>query len=306
MDPVACTFERMAETTRRSHRQRILQEQCNTLQPGQLSRLYQRLAMHPDPAFRAACAEDAPYWKTFLSQRMRRLSARPPRFETQPLHEQVQLYRTEGVPRAQKRLIVVFSGRLGQAFVPFALILDGVPEGDADILLIRNGMHEFFRHGVRGLGGSFAEMAQTLRTAYHVCAYRHVTVLGLSSGGLFALAMADALGADLAISLSGRFPFDLMRLGQMRARGLAMFDPFCACRAGRQGTRIAVFPTKFEPDVMAARRAREIRPGLALIHMPLTQRHNVLLHLWEIGILRPFLRIRKGLGRQSMHGPHLG
>ncbi len=289
-DPIAPWLDRLRGMSRRLHAQMCLQEACNRLPPGDLTRLYLRLR---DPEFawlHPHLGDVAPYFGFMTARPRRKALHRPQLAELAPIG-QVARYETPGVAPGDKRLYIFFSGRGGQFFVPFSMLLYLLPPGPKDVLSVRANMAGFFLDGIEGLGRTIPEICDTLRTRFATGAYRHVTVAGFSTSGYHAVQVADGIGADLGVTFAARLPFAALRLKRYQEAGVPAYCGLCACSSQRAGRLVNVLPVKVEWDVAASRRIKAARPELIQFHMILRRNHNILAVLTRARTIRPFMRM---------------
>ncbi len=283
---VDSTLAALRATDRRIVRQNILQTASNLLTPEETTALYLKLA--------EIGGEDlvslAPFHAEMTSP-ARIEASQAPKWSRDDTGGPVRIYRHLAGPAGRKRLYILISGAGGQHFLPLAYLLDQLPAGPKDVMVLRDSPRHHFLLGHDGLGATTHEIAVALRGRYHADSYRHVSVIGISLGALPALRIAEHLGAQIAVSLSGLFLTDVLTLRHMRRRGVTAFDPLCACRPQRIGRIVAVAPTKKEADMRALFKLRNLRPATLPLQIIHTSDHNTLLVLHKIGLAGPFLRL---------------
>ena len=293
MDPIAPYLENIRTKQRLLHAQRNLQSACNTLAPGDLTRLYLALDT-PEFAWLAKdLRKSAPSWD-YMTAPARRRAARGPQLVAQPVNGQVQLYETTGIERQNKRLFILFSGENGQFFIPLAMVMHLLPPGPKDVLVVRAKMGDFYVAGIDGLGASIGDIVATLKARYQTGGYRHVTVSGFSAGGSHAIQVAEVLRADLCVLLATRFPSPVKRLAAYSEMGVSAFNHVCDCTQSRAKRLVNVIASKFENDVHVSQKLKSIRPQLIEYHLFIPKEHNVLAWLCRTRMIRPFFLVVYG------------
>ncbi len=277
-------LEEVRATPRLIKRQRLLQLASNDLPPGALTTLYLQLK---DIGGKALC-KCAPEYR-YMTGRARRRSAKNPQLVRLPPVASGQVYQTTGVPPAQKTLYILFSGKDGGFFLPLSVLLQILPKGPKDVLVIRAGLERYYRDGVTGYGISPFEVSRALSTRFNVAGYRRCAVMGFSAGGIFTHRIAALLGANLGLSFAAIYTTDAFHLGGVASLTLTGFDPICACMPTPKGRMINVVASKNEFDVLASLRLKATRPKLMQVHLVNTTRHNVLLQMRRTRTLTPFL-----------------
>lgn len=282
----AAYCEALRATPRSLHRQRLLQSACNGLAPGELTALYTELSAIGGPEL----CQLAPYFKYFTSKRaQRRLLAQ--QLHAHPVEGMAQLYTDNTQPKPKKRLYILFSGEFGQFFLPGAMVLDILPPGPKDVLILRAGQNGHYRLGLPPLGDTAFQVAQTLAQTYETDAYRHITLLGVSAGGFFAQRVAEFLQAQIAISFAGVIVSDFYQLRALTERGLTAFDPTCDCHQGGKLRRINVIGSKNERDNIHSNRIRKMRPDMIEAHLINSGTHDVLKRLARFHLAGVFMRL---------------
>lgn len=232
----------------------------------------------------------APYWK-YMTSGPRLRAARKRQLQPQEPVGSQQLYKTTGSDKDKKRLYILFSGQLGMFFVPLAVLLHLLPDKQKDVLVIRSGHEQFYRAGIDGLGVSPLEISQSIQKQYSTAQYKHVSVMGFSAGGFFALRITELLKADAGISFAGIYSRDTLKLSMMQQAGATAFDPICGCRKPTGGRLINVVSSKNEYDSLESFRIQKVCPKLVPFHLINSTTHEVLTRMAKLGYATLFFRL---------------
>lgn len=135
--------------------------------------------------------------------------------------------------RAEKTLLLCFTANGRRLMVPHAALLQHLDARHYDVLVIADPWRGSFRTGVPLLGRDVDAVVRWVADQRWLRDYPRLRSLGLSAGAYPAILAGQALGAELTLSVSGRFPAErhlltiLTMLRKLRA-------------AARQGTRAPV------------------------------------------------------------------
>jgi len=198
---------------------------------------------------------------------------------------------TPNVPKSKKTLYILFGGQDGMFFIPSAALLALLPEGLKDVAVIRSGIQLYYLAGIEGLGRDTNEVAANLRNKLKTDEYDRVVTIGISVGGLFALRIADGLGADVGLSFAAVYTDGGFWVKDLVNAGSTAFDPLCECMPMRAGRMINVLGSKNELDVRTSRRIQNVRRSMLEYHLINSMQHNVLLNLMSSGFAKVFFRL---------------
>jgi len=282
----AAYIDALNANPRSLHRQRLLQQASNSLVPGELTRLYLALAKIGGNEL----CKLAPYYKYFIARERRRRMAQNQLTANHP-NKAAQLYSTPQLGAAKKRLYILFSGDFGQFFLPGAMVLDILPPGPKDVIIVRSGKNKNYRVGVPTLGQTPYAVAHSLAARFDVATYQHVSVLGFSAGGFFAHKVAEFLNAQILITFGGVIVSDFLLLPTIVRLGITAFDPICACRPGGTMRRINVIASKNERDCLHSDRMHRLRPDMMEAHLINTGQHDVLGRMAKTRTAGVFMRL---------------
>ena len=109
-------------------------------------------------------------------------------------------------PAASKTLLVCFANKGSRLLMmPNAVLMQHTDAGCYDLLVIAEPRGESYRHGVPGLGETMGEVVEWLANLELIRSYEAVRTIGCSAGAFIAVIAAYRLGAELAVSVAGRF-----------------------------------------------------------------------------------------------------
>jgi len=243
------------------------------LAPHQLRRLYERIErLCPEETTRIFRMK-APGWMLFQRQE-------PARFDNFRISSHARFFEAEGAARADKVLLVLFSGRRGEAFMPISRLLARLPARRFDVLRLRADNEGEYPRGVPGIGGSFRAVCDALRQ--RAADYAGAAAVGTSLGGFSALRAAVLGGLTVGLSLAGRFTkFD----PELTAFDVAAYDPLCHCTPRPPAQLLAYFSGQNEIDTQNAAMLQAIVPNVELVPVNESGDHNVMAQLAGSGQL---------------------
>lgn len=286
MDPIQPYLDEILGTERSILRMRCLQDACNALPPGDLTRLYLRL----DDIGGADLCKLAPRYK-YMTGWLRRRVAKVPQLQACAAKGTAQLYAGPQGERGDKTLYFLFSGEMGQFSLPLAVFIHLLPPGPKDVVVIRLDSWRLYREGVDGYGINPFEVATSLRREFDAGSYKSINVLGVSAGGIFALRVAEMLEADISIAFAGVYSGDALQLAVLAKIGVTAFDPICACRDQKAARLVNVLSSMNEVDCRSSTRLFKIRPKLIQYHLVNSDDHDVVRQMLEKGTAVPFFRM---------------
>jgi hypothetical protein len=181
---------------------------------------------------------------------LKRQSPQP--FARRELHTNVIHYSDPAVPRADKALVVAFTGRSARLMVPVAAILQQLPAHRFEVLAVADKTNAHYLQGIDGYASDFVGLCERLRGEIGMVAYRNVYCLGTSMGGFCALRAGVLLKARRAVSIGGRFPWHIQRLESDDVE-VPAFELLCSCVEPGTCEFVCCYSAGFQPDAEAAR-----------------------------------------------------
>ncbi len=267
-------------------KQKLLINASNSLSPGDLTRLYNLL---PKLGGKQLCKR-APYFRFMTSRRQQR-AMQQPELSAHPATGPTQIYTNSNAAKNTQRLFIIFSGVDKLFFLPLAMLMAILPKGPKTVLVIRGTQDNLYRLGVPPLGKTSFDVAKSIDAKFQPSSYAHVSVLGISAGGFFALRVAEKLNADIGLSFAGILVDNSRFLRQMTQQNILAFDPFCICRKNTTTRLINVVSTKNEYDCFSSIMQRKTRSNLINYHLIYGCDHNVLHRMALTGYVRLFMKI---------------
>jgi hypothetical protein len=108
---------------------------------------------------------------------------------------------------ADKTLLVCFSDKGGRSLaMPNAVLMQHTDSARHDLLIVSEPLRANYQNGVPGLGKNLIEVIGCLARLDFIGDYSRIRTLGFSAGGYAAVIAGHLLGAELAVSVGGRFP----------------------------------------------------------------------------------------------------
>jgi len=134
---------------------------------------------------------------------------------------------------ANKTLLLCFSARGGgRLMMPNAILMQHTNADRYDLMIISEPLREGYRLGVPSLGKNVTEVIESIARLDSVGEYSRIRTLGCSAGGYPAVIAGYLLGAEMAVSVSGRFPserYPLRILNMVYTTWQAKRKGSCSC-----------------------------------------------------------------------------
>ncbi len=219
----------------------------------------------------------------------------PEPFERRELMKSVHLF-SDGKPPDGKTLLLCLNGAGHMPMMPTGTFLQAIDARKVVVATLRDYRKTGYRAGIEGIGDTLQEVWAALPRLFHFEAYRRVTTIGISGGGLPAVMTAVALGLDAVVSAGGNSPID-PRWGL--SDGSTGADFIKALKGPKLPEKIvAIHGSHAEPDKKAADDLAAILPAETIpIYMPGYEwGHNALYPMLVQGTLPGFLEEHLGLG----------
>lgn len=250
----------------------------NTCTPSAfLGHAAEAMAPGADPALAAAFAESA------ALADLRNFPAPQP-FVEEPLAAGAALMRGAAAPTG-RRLLVLFTGRLGRPLLALPVFLQRVPAAEWDVLLLRDPGQTHYRDGAEGFARTFPDLCA--RIGALAAPYAGMLAFGTSMGGLPAIRFALNRGGIRGISVCGLPAWDVARLMRDGSAPPA-FDPICACLPQARRPFFFLHAAGNAADGAAAATAAAATGGVT-IPVARAEGHGLLGKLWRDGRFDGFL-----------------
>ena len=108
---------------------------------------------------------------------------------------------------ADKTLLLCFSSRGERRLnIPNTVLMQHTDSARHDLLIIAEPLDANYQQGVPGLGNNLIAVIESLARLELIREYHRVRTLGCSAGGYAAIIAGHLLGAEMAVSVAGRFP----------------------------------------------------------------------------------------------------
>lgn len=240
------------------------------LAPNQLRNIYGDLGSVADPDLLELLKANANLW--MVVQRKKQAV-----YDNVRLATRARLFRSPGVSRARKVLLIAFAGVGGDMFITTTRLLMRLPVGRFDVLWLWPADDMDYPTGVPGFGNSFLNVCNNLQKL--LPGYGGVAALGGSLGGFAALRAALLLDLPAGVSLSGRFSALRWKIGRSDTPD---FDPLCGCLRPARTSLTAYYSANHAQDAAQAAKLAALNPRVRLIPRE-THNHNVLAQMLADG-----------------------
>jgi hypothetical protein len=188
--------------------------------------------------------------------------------------------------KGARSLIVVFCGLRDWPGIPTSYFLQTLRDDLYDVLVLQDPLALHFDRGISG-HGSLLELSRSIGAFAEANGHTEIVTYGASMGGLPALRAGILLKADRAISVGGRYPWNVGRLSQNKEAASRAFDLLCPCFADSATQLVAIAGTRNEEDMKALEVLQQTLPACLGIKIN-TRRHSVAGFFLRAGLLPLF------------------
>lgn len=215
-----------------------------------------------------------PYWHEALSKEFRVYSGRS----------------------GARACLVIFSTGIVRPGLPTTGLLQVFPAADWDVILLADHWAHQFRDGLRGFGRTGGELFDHL--ARRLKGYDRIEVLGVSHGGIAALAFARAVGdrPSRVVSFGPLPPWDIRRL--LTGMKPPAFLPVCDCLKTRLPDAV-ILAARSEPRDLQVAQLLASQTGATVVAAPPPHAHNVIGQFWTAGQLADYAAIIRAGGAHA-------
>ena len=144
-------------------------------------------------------------------------------FRRELISRNVALYTTRNGQDAPRDLLLAFCGLADRLQVPVPVVLQHLDGSRFDVLLLRDPSKRIYLQGVPEYAPDLGLVAERIRRDIDLAGYRSVRSIGTSGGGWASFTVGAMLGAERAVSMSGKPPgptFHLVRMWEKRGYSL--------------------------------------------------------------------------------------
>jgi hypothetical protein len=269
------------------YRLQIMAE-CDSV-PMEIAALFQHRDMLP---------KEASEWLQRMRFMMFAQSRTVQQFRMRRIARYVALYSTRTSREEPRDLLVAFCGLADRLQIPIPAVLQHLDGSRYDVLLLRDPTKRIYLQGVPDYAPDLAQVAERIRRDLDLSAYGAIRSFGTSGGGWAAFTVGTMLGADRAISMSGKPPgasFRLVRIWEKRGYSLdeqdADFDVFRRLFAAipERSTRLlAIFGADYQPDREGAEAFEQLVDAVGIGYAGVND-HNLMFELLKAKRLASFL-----------------
>lgn len=218
-------------------------------------------------------------------------------FRRELISRNVALYTTRKEPNAPRDLLLAFCGLADRLQVPVSVVLQHLDGGRFDVLLLRDPSKRIYLQGVPEYAPDLRLVAERIRRDVDLAGYRSLRSIGTSGGGWASFTVGAMLGAERAVSMSGKPPgptFHLVRMWERRGYALddqhadfAIFERLYNSIPVRSTRLLAFFGADHQPDRDGAE-AFEQLVGAAGIGFRGVGDHNLMFQILKRRLLATF------------------
>ncbi len=217
---------------------RILQYPLRRYSPSEVAELYDAVVFEKLKIKKEDFIRYAPIWGRLKNRRY-------PVLDSTEISPGAIFHEARNTPRGAKGLLVCFCGAKGELHIPVARYMLELPADAYDYLVLSpktmqpSNMLAHYTAGVEGFADTIEDIAARIAREYLSSGYRTTAMIGTSMGGFAALDVADRIGADAGISISGRMEY---LNGAVPVEHLARTPPakFCVCRTWNPDVKLHV------------------------------------------------------------------
>jgi hypothetical protein len=190
----------------------------NWMTPMQSKSLQEELLLDPDYLFLDANFSTESLDDFSLNQRkwlanMKRnlqlgLSNEAQTFSRFRLRRYLALYSDSCMPKANKTLVVCFTGMSQRMMMPLAIFLQNIDAKENDVAVVTYPKDKGFRNGLEGTASSFEDMIDKLKGLFASQGYKRIVAIGVSGGGIPAILCTLRAGWQSALAFGAGSPND--------------------------------------------------------------------------------------------------
>lgn len=242
----------------------------NWMTPIQWQTLQEEIFVDPDYSFLKANFEPESLDDFSLTQRkwfatMKRnfqlgLSKEAQSFRRLRLRRYLALYGIPSLPKADKTLIVCFTGMSQRMMTPLASFLQNIDAKENDVALVTYPKDKGFRNGLEGTAKSFEEMIDKIKDLFASQGYKRVVAIGVSGGGIPAILCAIRAGWQSALAFGAGSPSDKRWLDALGFDLSILFKKYCK-KAFNSIPLYLVYGADSKIDYEAAKSIQKLLPA---------------------------------------------
>ncbi len=162
----------------------------------------QLLPTDADPKFATATT----YWLSYLMAMMPNSGKQEPeQFVARRISPYASLFIGPG-PASHKRLVICFAAQGHRNLsIPNVVLMQHTDATQYDLLVLSDPLRELYRKGIPHIAKNINGVARWLGNLDIITHYKSIRTIGSSAGGYPAILAASLLGAELGVSVGGRF-----------------------------------------------------------------------------------------------------
>jgi hypothetical protein len=262
--------------------------ECDAL-PSELADMLRYADVLPEPSKE---------WATTIRRQLHAQAPAIQPYRRQAIVRNVVLYTTRTRPEEPRDLLIAFCGLVDRLQLPIPVVLQHLDGSRYDVLLLRDPSQRIYLQGVPGYAPDLKQVADRIGRDLDLGRYRSIRSFGTSGGGWAAFTVGAMLGADRAISMSGKPPSATFRLAKVwEARGysldeqeadFAVFERLFNAIPDRSTRLLAFYGADFDADREGAE-AFERMVGATGIGFRGVATHNLMFEILKAPALATFL-----------------
>lgn len=128
------------------------------------------------------------------------LSKEPQPFKRIRLRRYLALYTDPNTPKAEKNLIVCFTGKAQRMMTPLVSFLQNIDAKENDVVIVTYPKGKGFRKGLEGTADSFVELTDRLKDLFATQGYKSIFAIGVSGGAIPAILCSIKAGWRSALA----------------------------------------------------------------------------------------------------------
>lgn len=239
-------------------------------------------------ALRGKLPARAQGWVDELQARAFSEIAEPRPYERLRLGTHVWFYGHGPDEERRPHLLVAFCGSANRLMLPIPVFLQHLDASRFDVVVLTDPADRAYMAGIEAYAVDFDGIMRRLENDIDLGAYSSIRCLGSSIAGVVALRAGFALGAERAVSLSGRPIRSYQQAKSLPEHAVAAFDEALARRAEAPTRVICVHGAGHYEDTAGAAELAG-RLGGETFPVPGVKVHNVLFEILKLGRLGGFL-----------------
>lgn len=210
-------------------------------------------------------------------------------YQRKTISENITFYSNPQFEASQKTLLIAYCGVAFRLMLPTPMILQFFPANQFDILKLSDRSKSYFLNGIPNFADNFGALIEKIKKQFDMSRYGSIKVIGMSAGGAAALYTGIKLGAEVALSISGKHP-TIYPIEQQATLNPLTFDEQIAVD-NVNACKIHAFYSANSPlDEQGANSFKKYLPNIEVLGVQDTKTHNLIAELFVANQLHDFFR----------------